>query len=494
MDAVVKVYCIHTEPNYSLPFRELILNTNAFVRACACVQVKVKKRGDDRTFLARVLSMGVDCDIALLTVDDPAFWEEVVLLAVTAASTLTSGPPVVSTNHWGGHHLCRACVQVKVKKRGWCCWSGALWEWRRRGRVPHWGDTISVTAGVVSRIEVTDYSHGSTDLLAIQIDAAINGGNSGGPVFNKRCECVGIAFQALVGEDVENVGYVIPTPVVQHFLTDYKRSGGFSGFPALGLQWQRMESDALRRSFLLGPKQKGVLVRNVNPTTSLAGVLLPDDILMCFDDIVISSDGTVPFRSGERIAFSYLISQKFVGDSCKLDILRAGKPLTLNVVLSKPKALIPPHISNADPSYLIVGGLVFTVCLEPYLLSEYGSDYGTDSPVKLLERLYHGFPKAKGEEVVVLSQVLASEATLGYEDIYNVQLLRFNGVAVMDLQHLSTLVAGCNEQYMRFDLEYNEVVVIETSAVQACTPEVMAAHSIPFPVSRDLRKALPEAA
>lgn len=93
-----------------------------------------------------------------------------------------------------------------------------------------------------------------------------------------------------------------------------------------------------------------------------------------------------------------------------------------------------------------------------------------------------------------LLQVLASEATLGYEDIYNVQLLRFNGVAVMDLQHLSTLVAGCNEQYMRFDLEYNEVVVIETSAVQACTPEVMAAHSIPFPVSRDLRKALPEAA
>ena len=49
--------------------------------------------------------------------------------------------------------------------------------------------------GVVSRIEVTDYSHGSTDLLAIQIDAAINGGNSGGPVFNRACQCVGIAFQ-----------------------------------------------------------------------------------------------------------------------------------------------------------------------------------------------------------------------------------------------------------------------------------------------------------
>lgn len=86
--------------------------------------------------------------------------------------------------------------------------------------------------------------------------------------------------------------------------------------------------------------------------------------------------------------------------------------------------------------------------------------------------------------------MLASEATLGYEDIFNVQLLRFNGVAVQNLRHLSTLVTECTEHYMRFDLEYNEVVVIETAAVQACTPEVMAAHSIPFPDSSDLRKAL----
>lgn len=44
---------------------------------------------------------------------------------------------------------------------------------------PIGGDTISVTSGVVSRIEVTSYVHGSTELLAVQIDAAINSGNSG---------------------------------------------------------------------------------------------------------------------------------------------------------------------------------------------------------------------------------------------------------------------------------------------------------------------------
>lgn len=127
---------------------------------------------------------------------------------------------------------------------------------------PIGGDTISVTSGVVSRIEVTSYVHGSTELLGVQIDAAINSGNSGGqmypmpwlclrcnqddypqnvpvqinrrvhinvcgcvaggPVFNEIGQCVGIAFQSMAGSDAENIGYVIPTPVINHFLTDYQ--------------------------------------------------------------------------------------------------------------------------------------------------------------------------------------------------------------------------------------------------------------------------------
>jgi S1-C subfamily serine protease len=63
----------------------------------------------------------------------------------------------------------------------------------------------------------------------LQIDAAINAGNSGGPAFNDRGECVGIAFQSLKHEDAENIGYVIPTPVITHFITDYVRSGDYTG-------------------------------------------------------------------------------------------------------------------------------------------------------------------------------------------------------------------------------------------------------------------------
>lgn len=73
--------------------------------------------------------------------------------------------------------------------------------------------------------------------------------------------------------------------------------------------------------------------------------------------------------------------------------------------LSKPLQVVPPHINNRDPSYFIAAGLVFVVCSEAYLQSEYGTDYGTQSPVKLLESLYYGYPKAMDEELVVLSQV-----------------------------------------------------------------------------------------
>jgi hypothetical protein len=65
-------------------------------------------------------------------------------------------------------------------------------------------------------------------------------------VFNEAGEVVGIAFQSYAGSDAENIGYVIPTPVINHFINDYQRNGTFTGFPALGVQWQRMESAALR--------------------------------------------------------------------------------------------------------------------------------------------------------------------------------------------------------------------------------------------------------
>ncbi|KAK4558593.1 hypothetical protein RGQ29_008059 [Quercus rubra] len=185
-NAVVKVYCTHTAPDYSLPWQKqrqftstgsaFMIGDGKLLTNAHCVehdtQVKVKRRGDDTKYVAKVLARGVDCDMALLSVESKEFWE--------GAEPLTFG------------HLPR--LQEAVTVVGY----------------PLGGDTISVTKGVVSRIEVTSYAHGSSDLLGIQIDAAINPGNSGGPAFNDQGECIGVAFQVYRSEEAENIGYVIP--------------------------------------------------------------------------------------------------------------------------------------------------------------------------------------------------------------------------------------------------------------------------------------------
>ena len=49
-------------------------------------------------------------------------------------------------------------------------------------------------------------------------------------------------------EDAENIGYIIPPPVIQHFITDFERNGRYTAFPALGVEWQKMESPFLRKA------------------------------------------------------------------------------------------------------------------------------------------------------------------------------------------------------------------------------------------------------
>ncbi|KAJ8747989.1 hypothetical protein K2173_012977 [Erythroxylum novogranatense] len=444
MDAVVKVFCVHTEPNFSLPWqrkRQYSSSSSGFVIGGKRVltnahsvehftQVKVKKRGSDTKYLATVLAIGTECDIAMLTVNDDEFWEGVSPVEFGDLPSLQDAVTVVG--------------------------------------YPIGGDTISVTSGV--------------------IDAAINSGNSGGPAFNDRGKCVGIAFQSLKHEDVENIGYVIPTPVILHFIQDYEKNGAYTGFPFLGIEWQKMENPDLRIAMGMKPDQKGVRIRRIDPTASESEVLKPSDIILSFDGVNIANDGTVPFRHGERIGFSYLISQKYTGDSAAIQVLRDSESLSFDIKLSTHKRLIPPHVRGRPPSYYIIAGFVFTTVSVPYLRSEYGKDYEYEAPVKLLDKLLHSMPRSPNEQLVVVSQVLVADVNIGYEDIVNTQVLAFNGKPVNNLRSLANMVESCDDEFLKFDLEYEQIVVLQTKNAKAATVDILTTHCIPSAMSDDLKR------
>ena len=82
---------------------------------------------------------------------------------------------------------------------------------------------MSVTTGIVSRVDFQLYTHSSIDQhLAIQISAQINPGNSGGPVMQNG-KVVGVAFQGYSGDVAQGVAYMIPTPVINRFLRTSER-------------------------------------------------------------------------------------------------------------------------------------------------------------------------------------------------------------------------------------------------------------------------------
>ncbi|CAD6333800.1 unnamed protein product [Miscanthus lutarioriparius] len=458
LDSVVKVFTVSSSPNYFLPWqnkaqRESMgsgfvipgrrIVTNAHVVADHTF-VLVRKHGSPTKYKAEVQAVGHECDLALLTVESEEFWDGVNSLELGDIPFLQEAVAVVG--------------------------------------YPQGGDNISVTKGVVSRVEPTQYAHGATQLMAIQIDAAINPGNSGGPAIMGD-KVAGVAFQNLSG--AENIGYIIPVPVIKRFISGVEESGKYSGFCTLGVSCQATENIQLRECFGMRPEMTGVLVSRINPLSDAYKILKKDDILLEFDGVPIANDGTVPFRNRERITFDHLVSMKKPEETAVLKVLRDGKEQELRVTLRPLQPLVPVHQFDKLPSYYIFAGFVFIPLTQPYL-HEFGEDWYNASPRRLCERALRELPKKAGEQLVILSQVLMDDINVGYERFAELQVKKVNGVEVENLKHLCSLVEGCTEENLRFDLDDERVIVLKYQNARLATSRVLKRHRIPSAISSDL--------
>ena len=186
--------------------------TNAHVIANASY-VQAQRHNDPQRFQARVLFVSHEADLALITVDDEEFYTDLKPLTIGDLPNLRD----------------------EVSVFGY----------------PVGGQSLSVTQGVLSRVEHQVYAHASSYLLAGQLDAAINPGNSGGPVIVNQ-QIVGIVMQSNTGGRAENLGYFIPPSVIRHVLED-SEDGAWDGFPDLGFRTQTLESPSARR---MGPERR----------------------------------------------------------------------------------------------------------------------------------------------------------------------------------------------------------------------------------------------
>ena len=404
--------------------------TNAHVVESA-VSIEVKRANASERFPAKVMFISHDADLALVEVEDSRFFD--------------NAPPVPIGD--------MPKLQQQVVVYGF----------------PIGGLTLSITSGIVSRIEVDTYTQSNRSLLSVQIDAAINEGNSGGPVVTDGA-IAGIAMQGIEGAD--NVGYMIPSPVIQHFLDDVS-DGKHDGIPRLGIDLQDMESEAQRRAARMGASQSGALVTRVDFGGPSYGVLRPRDVLLAIDGRAIANDLTVFWPGIGRVDYELAYQSKQIGDTISVTILRDGKKLKKTIKLTPHTPLVPGRRTTEWPRYVQFGGLVFQP-LSAEILQDPEAVY-TDS---LSYAEVNNLVTKARREIIVLGQVLPHAVNRGYQDWGGEMVRLVNGVVPRDLKHLASIIDGARGKWLRIVTGDGWVLTLDRDAALRANLQILQDYGI----------------
>ncbi len=460
-ESVVKVMTVSDAPDYEQPWQTLgagpstgsgaivmtpqglHILTNAHVVEDATF-IEVRREGQTRKTVAEVVDYGEACDLALLSVDDPEFFEGVEPIPIGELPSL--GDPVTVLGF------------------------------------PIGGEHLSITEGVVSRIELTMYVQNERNLLSVQIDAAINSGNSGGPVVLDG-KLVGIAFQSL--EEAENIGYVISAPVVQHFLRDVE-SPPYDGFPDLGLTVQHLESSAHRKYLGLPPPRRGVLVTQVHYKSSCWNVLQPGDVLLKVGGKSIAADGTVKLGERSRIEFQYVPSMRYVGEEIALEVYRAQERSTHRVTLKSHRPLVPGRAHGGRPAWFAYAGLLF-VPLTRAWLETWGEAWRSRAPATLVSLYDHGVHTSRTQEVVILQKVLADKVNRGYHELESLRILKAQGRRVRGLSDLVRAVDAAEDEFVVFETSDLQRIVLDRQLAADRAETILRRYAVPADRSAGLK-------
>ncbi len=455
--SVVRIEATSQAPNYRMPWTPgstsggvgsgFYVGNNRIVTNAHVVSharfLTVSKQGDPRPYPARVEHVAHDCDLAMIVVNDPSFFEGMVALEI------------------GGLPAMESTVSVYGYPIG--------------------GDRLSVTRGVVSRIDFQPYSHSGADShLAIQIDAAINPGNSGGPVLQDG-KVVGVAFQGYRGDVAQNVGYMIPTPVIRRFLEDVA-DGHYDQYVDLSLTYYPLFNPAARTALGLKNGDRGVLVGTVFGGGSSDGLIQEGDVLLAIDGHAIASDGTVDLDN-ETVELAEIVERKFLGDSVEIELLRDAKEQTVHLDLKPFPFRLAAYSYEDRALYLTYAGLVFQPVdrdlLETFRPNNLRLGFYFDSFLS-----DHRYRDRK--ELVTLSNILADPVNSYANDFRFGIVDSINDIPIGSLKEAAEALEKPGEFTVIRFIGEGRPLVLERNAVEKAAPRIAERYDLRKPAQIDL--------
>jgi S1-C subfamily serine protease len=415
--------------------------TNAHVVLYASqIQVQANQAGDKLS--ARVDAIAPGIDLALLRLDDETFFDSHRPLA--RASTLPD-------------------IKEAVLAYGY----------------PTGGDSLSITKGIVSRIEFSGYA-AFVGGLRIQIDAAINPGNSGGPAVVGD-KMIGLAFSHL--GKAENIGYIIPSEEIELFLQDVA-DGRYDGKPGIFDERQTLESDALRAFLKLDKAVEGIVVHQVD-SDDPAYPLKEWDVITRIGDTRIDDQGMIQLRPNLRVSFLYRVQQVAKNGKVPLTIVRGGKEMPVDLPVTSRRPTLIPDLQGAYPSYFVYGPLVFSNATMQFMggIAGNGSNLmGMAGLVTgpLVRRMFER-PAFEGEALVVVSSPLfPHRLAKGYGNPTSRVVKSVNGVAIKNLAHLVEVLRDSRADFITIEFHGRggEALVFHRTEMLAATDEILTDNGV----------------
>ncbi len=459
-DSVVKIYSTLREPNFVRPWTKespreasgsgVILAgkrilTNAHVVAYAS-QVFVQANQSTERMPAKVKAYVPGLDMAIIEVDNPAFFEQ--------------RPPLPLADNL-------PAMKQSVNVYGY----------------PVGGEQLSITQGVVSRIEYRGVAYGSS-AVRIQIDAALNPGNSGGPAVSEG-KLIGLVFSKYRAGD--NIGYLLAAEEVKMLLKALEK-GPYAGKLQLGEEVATTENEALRAKLGL-EKEAGVLI--VEPFSDKPDYPLKRwDVLVKIGDQPLDSQGNVKVLDELRLNYQYLVPKMARNGHVKLTVLRDHKMIEVNAPVRASIERVMPPLLGKYPRYFIHGPMVFTPATQDIAAriaaSALGATYTTYYKSPLVPRLFDQ-PSFAGEEIVILTQLLPHKTSKGYSPPAFSAVSRVNGTKVRNLAHLVELLRDATGEFLVVELAgpVEPLVFCRADVLQA-TEDILADEGIRKQYSDDL--------
>ncbi|HTV62121.1 MAG TPA: trypsin-like peptidase domain-containing protein [Verrucomicrobiae bacterium] len=452
-NSVVKVFATASYPNPYQPWTKLspeevtgsgvvirgkrILTNAHVVNYASQVQIQANLSGDKKSATVETSALGID--LAVLKLDDESFFDTHPPLAQDR--TLPSATDEVLTYGF-----------------------------------PEGGNNLSITKGIVSRVEFALYNFPVSG-LRIQIDAAINPGNSGGPavVGNKM---IGLTFSRL--QDAENIGYIIPNEEIDLFLQGVAR-GHYDGKPGMYDSLQTLENPALRPFLKLAPSVHGMVVHQPYKNDP-AYPLKQWDIITKIGDKPVDDQGMIKVGDNLRVRFEYEIQHTATDGTVPLTIVRANKQLAVNLPVSAHYPRLIPGLNGAYPSYFIYGPLTFSTAtaeyVDDFLRTKYAADFiarlsNIGNPLVTRKSDQPAFP---GERLVVIaSPLFPSKLAEGYSDPQFQVVKAVNSISVKNLEHLVKILRDAKDDFTTVECytQYTETMVFPTAQMLAATDEIL---------------------